>query len=158
MGLDAHVRCTCIRDGKAKPHPFPDRLRFDDTGEPFLIGDPPEKDWVAHDRWFAESCEHGGYLVATRLGNVGFVSRLRELVKHLQGDPGPRFPILLKQVIYDGTHCGDSIPSAQAPALLAEVDTILHSRDILSETEQGFFSNVRSLCVASMDTGYPIAF
>ena len=34
MSLDAFVRCTCIRDGKAKPHPLPDRLTFDESGEP----------------------------------------------------------------------------------------------------------------------------
>ena len=31
MALDAFVRCTCIREGKAKPHPFPDRLTFDES-------------------------------------------------------------------------------------------------------------------------------
>ena len=158
MVLDARVRCTCIRDGRAKPHPFPDRLIFDEIGDPMLSGDPSEKDLTIHDKWFVESCEHGGFLVATFLGNIGFVGRLRELVRHLQGDPAPRFPVLLKQVIYDGTHTGDSISSERARELLNEVDTILHSRDILSETEQGFFSNVRSLSMASIETGYPIVF
>ncbi len=64
----------------------------------------------------------------------------------------------MKQVIYDGTHTGDWIPSDRASKLLTEVDTILHSRDILSETEQQFFSNVRSLSLASLETGYPIVF
>ena len=31
----------------------------------------------------------------------------------LQGEPGPRFPILLKKVVYDGTHTGDWIPIKQ---------------------------------------------
>jgi hypothetical protein len=49
MALDGGVRCTCIRDGKAKPHPFPDRLTFDESGEPLLTGDPSDDEWEAHD-------------------------------------------------------------------------------------------------------------
>ena len=33
MALDGHVRCKCIREGRAKPHPFPDSLIFDETGQ-----------------------------------------------------------------------------------------------------------------------------
>ena len=55
MSLDAFVRCTCIREGKAKPHPFPDRLTFDESGEPTLTGDPSEEEWEAHDQWVGES-------------------------------------------------------------------------------------------------------
>ena len=44
MSLDGFVRCTCIRDGKAKPHPFPDRLIVDKSGEPTLTGDPSEQE------------------------------------------------------------------------------------------------------------------
>ncbi|MGB6814370.1 MAG: hypothetical protein WBE23_15815 [Candidatus Sulfotelmatobacter sp.] len=54
MALDAFVRCTCIRDGKAKPHPFPDRLTFDERNEPMLTGDPTDDEWEAHDQWLAE--------------------------------------------------------------------------------------------------------
>lgn len=158
MGLVARVRCTCIREGRAKLHPFPDRLIFDQTGDPMLSGEPSEKNLTIQDKWFADSCEHGGHLVATFLGNIGFVGRLRELVRHLEGDPAPRFPVLLKHVIYEGTHTGAWIPSTQAKQLLTEVDSILHSRDILSETEQEFFSHVRNLSLASIETGYPIVF
>jgi hypothetical protein len=34
MALTAFVCCTCIRGGKGKPHPFPDRLTFGECGEP----------------------------------------------------------------------------------------------------------------------------
>jgi hypothetical protein len=30
MGLDASVRCNCIKEDKARPHPFPELLAFDD--------------------------------------------------------------------------------------------------------------------------------
>jgi hypothetical protein len=110
MSLDAFVRCTCIRDGKAKPHPFPDRLTFDESGEPILTGDPDEDEWEAHDRWLAESCEHEGCLLSMFLGNITRVGNLRSFLRHLQGNPGPKFPILLEKVLYNGTHTGDWIP------------------------------------------------
>jgi hypothetical protein len=158
MSLDAFVRCTCIRDGKAKPHPFPDRLTFDESGEPTLAGDPSDADWEAHDQWLADSCEHGGYLLSLFLGNITRVQRLRAFLRGLEGKPGPRFPILLTKVLYDGTHTGDHLARNKSAALLQEVETVLHSRDILAESEKEFFENMKLLCEASIATGNPILF
>ena len=158
MALDGHVRCTCIRDGKAKPYPFPDRLTFDETGEPVLTGDPTEDEWEAHDAWVAESCEHGGYLLSLFLGNITRVGHLRSFLRGLQGKPGPRFPLLLKKVLYDGTHTGDWIASDVVVELLKEVEVVLHSRDILASGETEFFENMKSLCEASIATGNPLMF
>jgi hypothetical protein len=77
---------------------------------------------------------------------------------HGWGTCGPRFPILLEKVIYDGTHTGDWIPIKQSPALLKEVDIVLHSSDILAESEKEFFGNMKELCEASIATGNPIMF
>lgn len=158
MALDGFVRCTCIRDGKAKPHPFPERLAFDEIGEPTLTGDPSDEEWEAHDKWLGESCQHQGFLLALFLGNITRVQNLRSFLRGLQGKPGPRFPILLGKVLYDGTHTGDSIPSRQAAKLLQEVETVLHSSDILADSEKEFFNNMKQLCEASVATGNPIMF
>jgi hypothetical protein len=158
MALDGFVRCSCIREGKAKPHPYPDRLTIDESGEPLLSGDSSEEEWEAHDKWMSESCEHEGYAEAVFLGNVTRVKNLRSFLKALQGNPGPKFPILLKSVLYDGTHTGDWIPVKKTPALLKEVETVLHSKDILSDSEKEFFENMKQLCVASSKTGNPIMF
>jgi len=158
MSLDAFVRCTCIRGGKAKPHPFPDRLTFDESGEPTLTGDPSEEECEAHDQWVGESCEHEGYLLSMFLGNITRVGNLRSFLRGLQGSPGPRFPILLEQVLYDGTHTGDWISSKDAAKLLKEVNTVLHSSDILADSEKEFFTNMKLLCEASIATGNPIMF
>jgi hypothetical protein len=158
MALDAFVRCTCIRDGKAKPHPFPKRLTFDEAGDPLLTGDPTEKEWEAHDRWLSESCEHEGFILSFFLGNITKVGNLRSFLRHLQGKPGPRFPILLEKVLYNGTHTGDFIPIKQSPSLLKEVNTVLHSSDILADSEKEFFNNMKLLCEASIATGNPIMF
>jgi len=158
MSLDAFVRCTCIREGKAKPHPFPDRLTFDESGEPTLTGDPSEEEWEAHDQWVGESCEHEGYLLSMFLGNITRLGNLRTFLRGLQGSPGPRFPILLEKVLYDGTHTGDWISSKDAVKLLKEVNTVLHSSDILADSEKEFFTNMKLLCEASIATGNPIMF
>ena len=158
MALDAFVRCTCIRDGKAKPHPFPERLSFDESGEPILTGDPSEEEWEEHDQWLANSCEHEGFLLSMFLGNITRVKNLRSFLRALQGKPGPRFPILLEKVLYDGTHTGDWVPLEDSPALLKEVDTVLHSSDILADSEKEFFNNMKQLCEASIAPGNPIMF
>ena len=156
--LDAYVRCTCIKEGRAKPHPFPDKLTFDESGGPSLSGDPSEEEWDAHDNWLGESCEHGGYLLSLPLGNITRISHLRTFLRGLQGKPGPRFPILLEKVIYNGTHTGDWLSREETPALLKEVETVLHSRDILASSEKEFFDNLKQLCDASIETGNPILF
>src|SRR5579863_590558 len=158
MALDGFVRCTCVRDGKAKPHPFPDLLIFDESGEPMLKGDPSDEEFEAHDRWMADSCEHQGFILSAFLGNITRVKNLRSFLRALQGKPGPRFPILLEKVLYNGTHTGDWIPIKKSQALLKEVETVLHSSDILSDSEKEFFNNMKQLCEASIQTGNPIMF
>ena len=158
MTLDGFVRCTCIRDGKAKPHPFPDRLAFDDSGMPYLTGDPTEEEYEAHDEWMNDSCEHQGYILSHFLGNIWRIKNLRDFLKGLQGSPGPKFPILLEKVVYDGTHTGDWIPTKQVPKLLKEVETVLQSSDILADSEKEFFNNVKELCEASIATKNPLMF
>jgi len=158
MSLDAYVRCNCVRDGKAKPHPLPSRFTWDESNSPSLTGDPTEEEWDLHQRWLEESCVHEGYLASEFLGNITRAKNVRQFLKGLQGEPGPKFPILLKKVVYDGTHTGDWIPAAETPALLKEVDLVLHSRDILTHGEKEFFESMKRLCEASQSTGNPIAF
>jgi hypothetical protein len=159
MALDGHVHCTCIRDGKAKPHPFAaNRVTFDETGEPRLKGKPTDDELEALDDWYVESCEHNGYLLSLFLGNITRVKNLRSFLRALQGKPGPRFPILLTGVLYDGTHSGDFLPIKKSKPLLKEVETVLHSSDILTDSEKEFFGNMKLLCEASIETGNPIMF
>jgi hypothetical protein len=158
MSLDAFVRCTCIRDGNAKAHPLPERLTFDEAGDPMLTGDPTDDEWEVHDLWLSESCEHEGYLLSMFLGNITRVGNLRSFLRGLQGNPGPKFPVLLEKVLYNGTHTGDWIASDKSAALLKEVDTVLHSSDILADSEKEFFNNMKLLCEASVATGNPIMF
>lgn len=159
MSLDAYVRCTCIREGKVKKaHPYSDRLMWDELNAPSLSGDPTEDEWEAHDQWVQKSCEHEGFLVSEFLGNIRRIQNVREFLRGLQGNPGPRFPVLLKKVVYDGTHTGDWVPVKQSPALLREVNLVLGSSDILTQGEREFFEAMKRLCEASVATGNPIVF
>ena len=140
MSLDAFVRCTCIRNGKVKkPHPFPGRLTFDDSGSPLLTGDPTEEEWEAHEQWVQDSCEHEGFLASEFLGNITRAQHVREFLRGLQGDPGPKFPILLKKSCTTEPIRGIGFPVKQTPALLREVTTVLASSDILTPGEKEFF-------------------
>ena len=159
MSLDGYVRCTCIREGKLKKsHPFPARLTWDESNAPSLSGDPSEEEWEAHDQWVQNSCEHEGFLVSEFLGNITRIQNVREFLRGLQGNPGPKFPVLLKKVVYDGTHTGDWAPIKQSPALLKEVNLVLGSSDILTQGEKEFFESMKRLCEASIATGNPIMF
>ena len=111
MSLDAFVRCSCIRDGKVKRHPLPERFMWDESSSPSLSGDPSEDEWEAHEE---------GYLISEPLGNITRVQRVREFLRQLQGDPGPKFPILRKKVVHDGTHTGEWLPAKESPALRRE--------------------------------------
>src|SRR5213079_2660917 len=91
-----------------------------------------EEEWEVHDQWVQQSCEHEGYLNSEPLGNITRVQHVREFLRGLQGSPGPKFPLLLKKVVYNGTHTGDFLPVEQSPALLREVDLVLGSSDILT--------------------------
>ena len=105
-----------------------------------------------------DACEHESFLVSEALGNITRVQHAREFLRGLQGDPGPKFPILLKQVVYDGTHTGDWIPVKQTATLLREVNLVLGSSDILTPGEKEFFESMKRLCEASIATGNPIVF
>ena len=67
-------------------------------GVAFPVGDPSEEEWEAHDRWVQESCEHEGYLISESLGNITRAQHLREFLRGLQGNPGPKFPICSRRL------------------------------------------------------------
>jgi hypothetical protein len=155
MGLNAWVRCNCIKDGNTPPHPFPELLAFDQTGEPILKGDGDIdlKLWLKHDKWYRDSCPHSGSLVQKRLGNIAAIAYVREF---LENNSSHSFPLLLERVVYSGTHCGDWVAASDVPQLLAE------TRRLQSLTDDPvilqFTNDVVELAEASIATGNPIVF
>src|SRR5437870_13679498 len=106
MGLDASVRCNCIQEGKARPHPFPGLLGFDEAGEPTLKGDRDTnlKLRLKHDKGYRDSCPHSGYLLEKRLGNTASVAYVRAfLANHSQNS----YPVLLEREVSSVSDAGD---------------------------------------------------
>ena len=155
MGLDASVRCNCIKEGKARPHPFPKLLAFDEKGEPTLKVDRETnlKLWLKHDKWYRDSCPHAGYLVEKRLGNMTSVAYVRGF---LENHSPNSFPLLLERVVYSGTHSGDWVTASDVPQLLTETRRLqgLTSEPLILQ----FTNDVVELAEASIATGNPIVF
>ena len=156
MGLNARVRCTCVRDGVALPHPIPKRLRFDENGEPFLEweGSITAEAWAAHENWLSNGCPHGGYLVDKRLGNLARIVHVKTFIESYT--VSDTLPILRERVVYSGTHCGDSIEAADAAVLLGELQELrrLDLDTVVSE----FAADLVAACEASVTSGNPIVF
>jgi hypothetical protein len=155
MGLDAWVRCNCIKEGNAPPHPFPELLAFDETGEPILKGDGDIdlKLWLKHDKWYRDSCPHSGYLVEKHLGNIAAVAYVRGF---LENNSPHNFPLLLEHVVYGGTHSGDWVAASDVPQLLTETRRLrgLTNDPLILQ----FTNDVVELAEASIATGNPIVF
>jgi hypothetical protein len=155
MGLNASVRCNCIKEGKPPPPPFPERLAFDETGEPTLKsdGDINLKLWLKHDKWYRDSRPHSGYLVEKRLGNVASVAYVRGFLEDNSPDS---FPFLLERVVYSCTHCGDWVAVSDVPQPLNETRKLqgLTSDPLILQ----FTNDVIELAEASIATENPIVF
>jgi len=155
MGLDAWVCCNCIKEGKAPPHPFPELLVFDETGEPGLASARQiSLDlWKAHDKWYRKSCPHSGRMIDKRLGNIALVAHVRGF---LEDNSPSDFPMLLERVVYSGVHTGDSVAARDAPQLMSETRRLqrLANDPLIIE----FVNSVQELAEASMATGNPIVF
>jgi hypothetical protein len=164
MTLDAGVRCSCFKEGKTKPHPFPDLLVIDPVDGPILKPSATEEQWEKHYEWLDDPkiCKHGGYLVGEFLGNVVLAENMRNALHKMEDESDEIFPILLEQVVMDGTHTGDAVEAIDARRLLDEVDTAerlfpKHVPDA-TPTMKEFLKKMRRLAKASIATGNPIQF
>jgi hypothetical protein len=167
MGLDAHVRCNCAKEGKTKSFPFPGRLAFEESGEPYLLsanggaGDMSAStdmnELLRFDEWeSAQGCEHEGFLVKARIGNISYVGYIRGWINTEAGNAKRQFPLLSEKVVYSGTHCGDWITSSDARGLLGELEMLNQfARD---EYHRAFIKTMNLLCEASLASGNPIVF
>ena len=167
MGLDAHVRCNCAKEGKTNPFPFPGRLAFEESGEPYLLRtDADSKDGIAStdmdelrvfDKWeYNQGCEHERFLVDLFIGNISYVGHIREWINTESANTRRTFPILAEKVVYSGSHGGDWVTSSEARALLEELEIL--SPRTQDEDHKSFIQKMQQLCEASLATGNPIVF
>jgi len=161
MGLDAFVFCDCFEKGRLL-HPPP--VGFAPRVEPDGSLDPGRDDYtleeiLAWDQWregFA--CEHGaGMLLRHRLGNISLIGSLRAELRR----EAERFPILLKRVVYSGSHGGDHLPLDVVKELqkeLGELASFKCSSRKSDEFMSGFRIQMLELVAASFSVGKPICF
>lgn len=108
MGLDAAVYCDCYESGRLLSPPRPEwRIKVMGDGSLDCPDDTLEVQ-MAFDLWLRDqACAHeNGILLSHYIGNIDWVAWLRD---RLSKTP-TRFPMILSQVIHNGTHCGDFIP------------------------------------------------
>jgi hypothetical protein len=121
MGLDAFVFCDCYEKGRIKRVP-------PDLGSLYVLanGDLESRsdDLDVLDRfdaWRARACRHKqGMLAADRIGSGIHVDGLRDALWQWH----KLFPVLLGNVIYDGTHTGDHLTVSKVAKLAIELDRL----------------------------------
>jgi hypothetical protein len=93
--------------------------------------------------------------LAKHLGNIAAIAFLREKISELpQADF--LFPMILRRVIYSGTHSGDEIEVCDVPYLKAELERL--TKMALEEDIHMFIRGMNELCDASLLTENPIVF
>jgi hypothetical protein len=161
MGLDAYIYCDCYEKGRLlEPPPGGISLRVEANGELARERDDGtlESD-LAFDRWQAKrACGHArGILLHHRLGNIALIGLLRT---ELQREPS-RFPILLAQVVYSGSHGGDFLALETIPLLQRELESLKEFKGRTQEADN-FMSKSRGqlseLATTALSIGKPIAF
>lgn len=161
MGLDAHVCCDCFERGRLRePPPAGLFLRVDPDGSLACQHEPSSLEaGLAWDAWRDHrACEHPrGVLLHHRLGNIALIARLADELAREAG----RFPILLNQVLYSGTHTGDFLSVETMPNLQQELQALAGFK--CREPEAAAFlaqfrAQMWDLANAAMAVGKPIAF
>jgi len=167
MGLDATVYCDCYERGRNLIRaPYPWLVMLDEFGAPSIDSQQDIDILEAHDGWADDPsvCEHGGFTLAEKhLGSGGHIGVIRDIVSRLETDSNSEYPIILEEVIYSGTHCGDYIPANELLSLKAEIDLLGSRADVaLSGEEQEilleFLNGMRELTSAALSVQKPIAF
>ncbi len=119
MGLDAFVFCDCYEKRRIKRCP-------PELGPVYVLPrgrlesrSDNQEVLERFDAWRAHACRHeDGMIAGDYLGNAGQVSEFRNALWSKRD----LFPILLRKVIYSGTHCGDHLCLRDVAKLAVELD------------------------------------
>jgi hypothetical protein len=143
MGLDA----TVYRNRKNLPAHLREKVTPDAESGAINIRNP------ADDRLFdssqLEACHE-------RIGNIALVAFIREEIVIALGH---QESLLLRKVVYSGTHAGDSIPFSEIYQLSREIDE-LESITTSSRSAEltAFLEQMRKLIAAAIREGNGIVF
>jgi hypothetical protein len=137
MALDATVYCDCLESGKvARLSADGVTLVTESSGFPKLYQQGVAIDFDHPDHHLFE-CEHLDRMLLThRLGNISLIGLIRA---ELQREPH-NFPILLEQVVYSGSHCGDWLSLETIRSMQAELDRLQNFRAVGNRDRMGWMS------------------
>ena len=97
-------------------------------------------------------------VVKKRIGNIALVNHLKAELEKILGNSSSEM-ILIRQVLYSGTHCGDIISPDDLASLrheIALVRGVVGSQ--ISHEVESFFVDMEELVDASERNGNPIVF
>lgn len=159
MGLDARVYCNCFETGKLKEIPsYIDEVFVESYG--CLNTKRKDLEFLFEfDQWtYNRACGHeNGVLIHHRIGNITRVANLRENLS----DQAEKFPIILKNILYSGTHCGDFLSLDEVKSLEKEIEYL---KDLVfsDETDRDrvdyFRQQLEELTKSALEMGKPISF
>ena len=119
MGLDAYVYCNCFETGNLKEAPpYPDLISVTADGS-LEFRSVDLEILLALDEWHDHrACAHqSGILLHHRIGNMATVGLLRKEL----GRESEKFPVILKQILYNGMHGGDYLSLDDVNLLRSEL-------------------------------------
>jgi len=159
MGLDARVHCDCFESGNLKElPPYPNLVSL--TADGSLEFHSTDLEILLElDRWLNyRACVHeSGILLHHRIGNIAVVGLLRaELAREPE-----KFPVLLKQVLYSGSHGGDYLSLEDVALLRSELSsltTFVCAKPANEEYVESFRRQMLELADACQQVGKPILF
>src|SRR6476646_11986969 len=126
MALDAFVYCDCYEKHNLRSDPPAGVIvKVEPSGE-IACSVADERAWSTFLGWKkSKACLHDGMiLLQHRLGTNEQVDLLRAELQKL----ATPLPLLLKSVLYSGTHTCDWIPVARLPELAEEVKQLAPER------------------------------
>jgi hypothetical protein len=144
MGLDATVYCDCFEKGHLKEFPLCSNASVSADGSLECASEDLDV-LLAFDQWLRDdACSHPeGILLHHRIGNLTDVGWLREELAR----EGDRFPVLLRKVLYSGTHTGDHLSSEDIVAMQGELEQFTNFV-CLSSKRQPLVDNFRVQMIA----------
>lgn len=158
MGLDARVYCDCFERGRLRTQPRPEWGVSVDQECGRLASSRNVDEQMEFDAWNHDACEHErGMLVHHRLGNISLIGLFRTLLN----EHADRLPVIVKKIIYNGSHAGDALSLEDIGQLSGELDTLtyIHAKDPTREQFlRQFERQLRELAECSRRVGKPIVF
>lgn len=159
MGLDATVYCNCFEKGGLKEIPPYVDLIFVSASGALNCRSENFDTVLEFDQWiYYRACNHeNGVLVHHYIGNIARVSYLREDLSV----EAEKFPIILKEILYSGTHCGDFLPLDTVKKLKKEINCLKElncSNESSRERVKYFCQQLIELSNASLEAEKPISF